>query len=748
MLKQIHNLIKDKRFDKVEEIIKQKKEIILEDNYGKLLYTIFVLLTGKEKDHAPISDIDPRLFSSSIEFSDWGLLNFLLGNIEEAKSALRKATEFPDIDEAVWARLGAIHFSQGELEDARYCWERSLEIKADRVEVLYNLGVLYLNRNEIEKAINYFNRVISINPEFPKVEEKIALAFLQLKRIDEIIEEFYQRIEKENKPDLYLSLGNILSIAGRFSEAISILYEAINKYPDDIRLRMKLIEALKENKNINRAGTLLKEWLEDLSWIKDKEKRNEIIDMLKLELNECRIEAGFIDTAEEDLDQMKKDYPKWYILKSNIYMERNRGEEAKKVLEQGLDKFPSDINLLQRLAHVLTSIGEIEEAKKAQKKLISINPASVINQVEMNDYDATDEQIESLFLLLNSIALPPQTRASAGFTLHRVLDKRKEYDLAFEVLTAANELIKQTIDYDWREHRYMIEKTIEIFTPELVEKLKGLGYASKRTPIFVLGMPRSGTTLTEQIIGSHSLVYPAGELSFIPRLTQLMPKVVKKRWPEAILEMDEKLLKDAGGYYCERVKKLNDTSPFFVDKLPHNFDYIGLILLILPNAKIIHLQRNDMDVALSNYQQNFAAAHGTMGFAFDLKWIGHMLNDHKAIMEHWRKLFPERIYELNYERLTTEPEDVIREVLDFCELPWEDSVLEFYHTKRPVKTASITQVRQKIYKSSVEKWRRYEKYLTPVIDILNGGFKSLDAKEALIYQDSVRPSGFLGVTIA
>ncbi len=747
MLKQIHDLIKDRRFNEVEKII-QKRRKILENNYGKLLYTIFVFLTAKEENHTFVSDIDPRLFSSSIEFSDWGLLNFLLGNIEEAKSALRKATEFPDIDEAVWARLGAVHFSQGELEDARYCWERSLEIRADRVEVLYNLGVLYLNRNEIEKAIDYFNRVISINPEFPNVEEKRALAFLQLKKIDQLIEEFYQKIEKENNGDLYLSLSNILSMAGRFPEAISILYEAVNKYPHDIKLRMKLVEVLKENKNLHRAGSLLKEWLEDTSWIKEKQKPDEIIDMLKLELNECRIEAGFIDTAEEDLDQMKKDYPKWYILKSNIYMERNKGEEAKEVLEQGLKRFPSDINILERLSHVLTSIGEIEKAKEVQKKITTINPASVINQVEMNDYDATDEQIESLFLLLNSIALPPQTRASAGFTLHRVLDKRKEYDLAFEVLTAANELIKQTIDYDWREHRYMIEKTIEIFTPELVEKLKGLGYASKRTPIFVLGMPRSGTTLTEQIIGSHSLVYPAGELSFIPRLTQLMPKVVKKRWPEAILEMDEKLLKDAGGYYCERVKKLNDTSPFFVDKLPHNFDYIGLILLILPNAKIIHLQRNDMDVALSNYQQNFAAAHGTMGFAFDLKWIGHMLNDHKAIMEHWRKLFPERIYELNYERLTTEPEDVIREVLDFCELPWEDSVLEFYHTKRPVKTASITQVRQKIYKSSVEKWRRYEKYLTPVIDILNDGFKSLDAKEALIYQDSVRPSGFLGVTIA
>jgi len=370
----------------------------------------------------------------------------------------------------------------------------------------------------------------------------------------------------------------------------------------------------------------------------------------------------------------------------------------------------------------------------------------------MEDYKATDEQIQILENLLNSIALPRATRASAGFVLHKVLEKRREYDKAFEVLIKANDLVKEELEYDWREHRYMIQRTIEVFTPDLVEKLKGKGLPSKR-PIFVLGMPRSGTTLTEQILGTHSMVYPAGELPFLPKIVGLLPKVLKqvgrepKPWPDAILEMDEYLLKSAGQYYLDKVSKLDDKHPKIVDKLPHNFDYVGFILLMFPNAKVIHLRRNDLDVAVSNYQQNFAAKHGTMGFAFDLRWIGHMLNDHKAIMEHWHKLFPGQIYELDYRRLTEEPEKVIREFLEFCELPWEDKVLEFYKTKRPVKTASIKQVRQGIYRSSVEKWRRYEKYLKPVMEILEEGFKKLDDLEVVKYEDIVKPRGLIGLTL-
>jgi len=758
VVKELRDRFRSRDFKGFIEGVKGNIEPLKEKLDGKILIYLSQILEGQEVNLNSVLNLKEEVLESKDWNTqcDYGVLLTFLGQIPLAEEFLKQATSFEDASDVAWARLGAVYFAQGKFEDAQRAWERSLELNPDRAEILYNLGVLYLNKGEFEKAVDYFNRALLKNPNLKEAEEKRALALLSLNKVDSLIEDYYKELEREKKPEVYLKLGNTLFIAGRLPEARSILSEGVERFPSDYRLKKLLINVLQEEGRTHQAGLLVKEWLEDRSWIEesDIEEKEEVIKEFRFLLNELRVEAHFFDTAEKDLEEIegKENYPIYYILKAKILLERNRGVEAAEVLREGREKFPAHLGILSQLVHVLTSIGELEEAREVQKQIVAINPAAVIQQVEMENYKATDEQVALLESLLNSIALPRSTRASAGFVLHKVLEKKKDYNRAFEVLIKANDLVKEELTYDWREHRYMTQKTIEVFTPELVERLKGKGHPSKR-PIFVLGMPRSGTTLTEQILGSHSMVYPAGELGFVPRIASLIPKVLKqqgkepKGWPEGIVEFDEFLLKAAGQYYLDKISKLDDKAPRVVDKLPHNFDYVGLILLMFPNAKVIHLVRDDFDVAVSNYQQNFAAKHGTMGFAFDLKWIGHMLNDHRAIMEHWHKLFPGRIYDLDYKRLTEEPEKVIKELLEFCELHWEDNVLEFYKTKRPVKTASIKQVRQGIYKSSVEKWRRYEKFLKPVIDILNEGFKPLDLEYSQKYSDAVKPVGFVGYTI-
>ena len=750
------NCVKERKLKEFIELTKEKKDFFSQTLEGRILLEISKAISEGLVNRNEVLSMKPLVLSSENSFilSDYGLLLILYGELEEAEKVLEKAVRFSEADESTWARLAAVYYAQHRLEKAQAAWQRSAEINPRRPEIFYNLGVLFLNKGELEKAVNYFNMVLNIDPEFRQAEEKRNLALMYLNKLDEIIEDYYSRLEREKTPDIFLTLANYLLVAGRYSEAQAILMEGISTFESDFRLRTLLLEVLKERGALHFAGDLAKQWLENDEWLKEVENKEEVLTTLRFSLNELRIEAGFIDTAERDLESItgKETYPIYYILKSRILMEKNRGLEAAEILRTAREKFPGHLGILSQLVHVLTSVGELEEAREVQRQIVAINPAAVVQQVEMENYTATDEQLEVLENLLDSVALPKATRASAGFVLHKVLEKRKDYDRAFEVLVKANDLVKEELTYDWKEHRLMIQRTIEVFTPELVEKLKGKGHPSRR-PIFVLGMPRSGTTLTEQILGSHSQVYPAGELSFVPRIVSLIPKVLKhegkqpKRWPEAVLEFDEKLLKSAAQYYLDKVSALDSEHPRVVDKLPHNFDYVGLILLMFPNAKVIHLVRDDLDVAVSNYQQNFAAKHGTMGFAFDLKWIGHMLNDHRAIMEHWHKLFPGQIYDLDYRRLTEEPERVIRELLDFCELPWEDGVLEFYKTKRPVKTASIKQVRQGIYRSSVEKWRRYEKFLQPVIEILNEGFKPLDEYDVQKYEDVVKPTGIIGYTM-
>ena len=357
-------------------------------------------------------------------------------------------------------------------------------------------------------------------------------------------------------------------------------------------------------------------------------------------------------------------------------------------------------------------------------------------------YQADQHQIKALKELLHSPLLPTQSRASSGFTLHKVLDKKKTYDDAFDALSEANELVKGVIDYHWKEHREYTQNLMDVFDERLVSKLAGQGMLSSR-PIFVVGMPRSGTTLAEQIISSHSSVFGAGELGWMGKITGLMNKVVEgdSVYPLAMQEIDEFQLKSAGQYYLDKIALLNSEAKHVVDKMPHNFDNVGLIALTFPNAKIIHLDRDPLDNGLSNYQQNFGQKHGTMGFAFDLEWIGEMINDHDEIMRHWKKLFPERIYTLNYQNLVNNPETVIRQLIQFCELPWEEQCLNFYENKSQVRTASIRQVRQKMYTSSAEKWRRYEKFLGPLTNTLSKGYQHLSQAELDDCSHGVAPLG-------
>jgi hypothetical protein len=224
-------------------------------------------------------------------------------------------------------------------------------------------------------------------------------------------------------------------------------------------------------------------------------------------------------------------------------------------------------------------------------------------------------------------------------------------------------------------------------------------------------------------------VVGAGELSTVNRITRLMPKVIRQRiaYPAAMRYLTDRNLRSAAEYYLEEIAKLDDAAGRVVDKLPHNFDHVGLIALMFPNARIIHLKRDPRDVAVSNYFQNYATARGLMGFAYDLADIGHMLNDHDRIMAHWHKILPERIYELEYERLVSDPETEVARLLEHCGLDWDDSVMRFYETERPVKTASVRQVREGFYTTSTEKWRRYEGHLGPLEDVLAEGFQTIEA---------------------
>lgn len=718
LLQTLRELQRTSKIKEALDLISENPGIEFSENQElRIIYAIiqcFANNLAKAVDIIPT--INPEELKDEEALSDYGLLLFLTGS-DKAEDYLKKALTVNPECFIANARISAIYIANARYDEAEKYLSKALEIDPERVELVANLASLRAKQGRFDEAIEILNRAISANPERQELHSMKANIMLAMDKADELIEDFYEKIRKdpENKIN-YITLSVILMNTGREDEAVSLISGALDKFEDDEDVRSAFIKITLKAQRYHLVGSKLKEWVE-----KEPESTE-----LRFLLNQARIECGFLDSAEEDIEKFPEEFkhePAWKILKAKLLMERNRADEAVRILEEVVEHLPGHVEARSQLAHILMTLGRKEEANAHIEAIETLSSSLRVQSVRYSDYDAEQEEIEQLKAIMDNVALPVEQRISAAFTLAEVYEKRQDYENSFETIIKANELTKTIVRYDWKEHRRLVQRIMANFNKETIQRLEGKGHPSKR-PIFITGMPRSGTTLVEQILSSHSMVYGAGELSWINRITVLFPQTNGGYpYPEGINYMDERHLKSAGEYYLEKLNIYNKEAPYVTDKLPHNFDHIGLIYLIFPNAAIIHLKRDPKDVAVSNYYQNFAAMRGLMGFANDLKDIGHMLNDHERIIKHWHEVLPEgKIFEVVYEELIEEPERVIKELLNYIGLPWEDKVMKFYETQRPVKTASIQQVRKGIYKESKEKWRRYEKYLSPLISVLNEGF--------------------------
>lgn len=686
-------------------------------------------LGRSEEGGIALAQVDPTQLQGDPEaLSDLAMALVLLGQKEQGLELLQQATANPAHSPAIaFQRLASVLLLLNQLEPAAVAFEESLRRDPDHPEILSNLGGLRFRQGDLEAALNDYNRAIALKPALAAeaTGQQRSRVLLALERVDELIEEKQQQLTSDPETaSHHLQLAAVLQLADRFSEARATLEAALDRFPEERSVRMALIHFYSEQKLWGPAGTWLKRW---------HESEPDDLD-LRLLLNQARIEAGFLNAASNDLrliEDQASGLPLHALLQAQILVHESKADEALELLEDACARFPGDAALLQQRCEVLTSLGRLSEAEELLEAGGLQNPLALGRRIEAAGHKADESQTEALINLSRNPQLLPQQRSGLLFTLAKVLEKQKRYDDSFKAAAEANALVSPSLGYRWQQHRVLMEASIAAYTPELVQRLQGCGHPSPR-PIFVTGMPRSGTTLTEQILCSHHRVYGAGELPWMPQITQrLVPLYPQERhgYPALIGQLTAEHLYDVGDYYLQKISQQNSDAERVVDKLPHNFDYIGLIALAFPNAAIIHLQREDRDIALSNYYQNFAASHGLMGFAYALADIGHMLNDHRRIMEHWHQLLPGRIFELNYQQLVADPEPTIRALLDHCQLEWDPQVLKFYETSRPVRTASIRQVREGIYTSSAEKWRRYSDHLEPLEAVLAEGFKPLQQAE-------------------
>ena len=392
-------------------------------------------------------------------------------------------------------------------------------------------------------------------------------------------------------------------------------------------------------------------------------------------------------------------------------------KEGKDAYLKALEFKPNSPRVHLSLGHVYKTMGEIDNSINSYKNTILQNNLSgeaYWSLANLKTYSFSENEIKDMEDTLKG-DMSDIERSQMHFALGKAYEVKKDFDKSFKNYYQGNKVKKGLIKYSSDDTTDNTKRILNFFNKENIQKL-AKSSTGDRDPIFVLGMPRSGSTLVDQIISSHSKVDGTQELPNIIKIAAELNTNNQNNYPEVLKELDESKLSNLGKDYISETAWARDSAPFFIDKMPNNFIHIGLIKTILPNAKIIDTRRDPMDTCFSCFKQFFA--RGQL-FTYSLEDLGNYYTDYIRAMNHWHNVYGKDIYTVHYDNVINETEETIRELIDYCELPFEKECLEFYNSSRPVKTPSAEQVRQPIYKSGLNYWKNYEKHLLPLKKIID-----------------------------
>lgn len=607
-----------------------------------------------------------------------GLIRLQQQRFSDATGLFRRAAEIEKKSAAARHLLAIALSESGAQEEAVEHYRAALALQPNNPAAHKDLGyVLHLlGRND--EAAEHCRKALSLKPGDPDVHNVLGNALHALERHAEAIEQYRQAVALRPKaPQGYRNLGNALSALGRHEEAIVACERALALHPFYVEAHLSLANALAGFGQTDAAITQLEKVLAFESGNTKARCR----------LGQTLYNAGRPEAALAEYDQV-------------------------------LAADPQDAEALNGAGQALRSLGRIELAIKCFEKAIAVSPrdgAGYYGLTITRPLAADDPHFATMKKLASEAkTLSIESRIGLHFGLAKIHDNLGEYDQAFQHLLEGNALVRRRYDYQEKRELDYFEAIQRAFTPDLFERHRGSGDPGS-LPIFIVGMPRSGTTLVEQILASHPKVFGAGELRELGRLANAMKDPDGSPFPQAAAAMPAGAFNALGSHYVRNLLSFAPKAERITDKMPGNFLYAGLIHLALPNARIIHLRRDPRDVALSCFSQRFTA----LKFTSDLAELGRYIRAYQKLMEHWREALPTgAMLEVDYHEIVGDLEGQARRILDYCQLPWDDAVLSFHATDRAVNTASAMQVRQPIYSGSIGQWRHYEKQLQPLLDIL------------------------------
>ncbi|SFP89000.1 tetratricopeptide repeat-containing sulfotransferase family protein [Pseudomonas borbori] len=677
---------------------------------------------------------------------DLGAVCLSLGRVDEAGALLEAVLAVQPGHSLALARLAWCRMQQGRVDQALELYQRSAAVQP-RQAVLLSIAQLHLQMDHapgaleaLELAANLWTEQADEWPEplqqyhqarLHRLQLEVWLAAGQQAEVEAWLAARRSALPEQDWCALLQGYAQLLQGGGQHAQAEDALREGLKHCPQHLPLYSQLAEIAALQGRTAQAAALLRrairlaeEQEDDLVplWVRLSSlllQHNPIAARQAAERAMALVDS-LAQAGRGSCEQLGSWRVQAELALAGVESHELHYVEAEQRYQSLLEKHPGLLAALIGLGQLRMQLGRIDEAVTLFARASEIDPArghaALINARHFPDDVATLEQLERLARMPG-----PEGRVRSGllFSLAAAWEKRKDYAKAFVLADEANTASRKLLNYDPVAHRQRCARIRHAFNRELYEHRGGLGNHST-LPVFVLGMPRSGTTLIEQILAGHSQIHGAGELGVIPGVIAGLERWERRvgsgrHYPDCVDDLSAKVVAGITGNILKELQEYAPEALHVVDKLPHNFENIGLIKLLFPNARIISVRRDPRDIAISNYFTDYAAKHGGMGFAYDLTWIGEQLADHNLLLQHWDQVFPGEILQVRYEDVLADPEREARRMLAYVGVAWEPQVLNFSELQRPVKTASVWQVRQPLYTTSMAKWARYEAYLAPLI---------------------------------
>jgi tetratricopeptide (TPR) repeat protein len=604
------------------------------------------------------------------------------GRVTEARDVIAEAIRLNPRFAAAQNNLGNAERIIGNRDAAIAAFRRAIELDPAYGEAHSNLGQLLLERMDIASALEHCRRGVELLPDLPQGHNNLGNALREAGELEKAKRSYAQasRLDPQN-PMILGNIAQALQEEGSLDDALTWYSQALQADPSLARTYTNLASCLAEQERTVEARTAYEEALRhDPNWA---EANTGLAGILR---DEGEYEQAL--ALCQKAITTKPELSAAYAALGQGYIELGRFEEAEQALRDALSRDPENGGVYASLAALLRR--RLPDADLAQMRRL-----------------ATTAVRKSRLLPLH-------------FGLAQTLDLRGEFAEAAEYAAKGNALQRERWErqgrqYDPEQHRVFVEQIRETFTSEFFEGSSEFGVHTE-VPVFILGLPRSGTTLVEQILASHSQVHAAGELAFAGQCFEALPDIcgIIAAPIQCVPHLNANSVREAARRYIDRLPRPSPSKTRIIDKMPDNYLHVGFLHLLFPQARIIHCRRDLRDVALSCWLTSFRAIR----WASKEEHIVERIREYLRITEHWQRVLPNRILNVQYEEVVKDPRTVVRHILEWVGLNWENACLSFHENRRPVRTASVVQVREPLYRRSVGRWRQYDPFLCNLFDKL------------------------------